>query len=142
MRTSCSSLVISDTILKIFKDLIQQGRENFTVNCQLSPSFLHSNLCRLVRQHWLTSEVMETFVKIFNRSESNFTKIYSFLYLVDFKTNGKLKEEIIHWKAKSIGKICIVANVEMDILGNTFIANSNYDSLGWKISLNLNKTIK
>ena len=101
-------------------------------------------------------------MKIFNRRESNFTKIYSFLYLVDLETNGKLKEEIIDWKAKSIDKICIIANVGLEILGNTFIATSKqqgnhwicfvihitkakiyyYDSLGWKIPLNLNKTIK
>ena len=98
---------------------------------------------------------METFVKIFHQSESNFTKIYSFLYLIDLETNGKLKEEIIDWKAKSIDKICIIANVGLDILGNIFVANSKqrgnpwicfvidirkakiyyYDSLGWKIPL-------
>ena len=70
-----------------------------------------------------------------------------------------LKEEIIDWKAKSIDKICITANVGLNILGNTFIANSkkrgnhwicfaidiskakiySYNSLGWKIPLNLNK---
>ena len=71
-----------------------------------------------------TFEVIETFVKIFNRSDSNFTKIYNFLYLVDPETIGKLKEEIFDWKAKSIDKICITANVELDILGNTFILNS------------------
>ena len=105
---------------------------------------------------------METFVKIFHQSESNFTKIYSFLYLIDLETNGKLKEEIIDWKAKSIDKICIIANVGLDILGNTFVANSKhrgnhwiciiiditkakiyyYDSLNWKIPLNLHKTIE
>ena len=67
---------------------------------------------------------MQTFVKIFNQSESNFTKTYSFLYLFDLEMNGKLKEEIIDWKAKSIDKICIIANVGLDILGNRFIANS------------------
>ena len=130
-------------------------------------------MCLLVGQQWLTFEVIETFVKIFNRietfgktfnrSESNFTKIYSFFYPVDFETNGKLKEEIIDWKAKSIDKICIIVNVGFSvILGNTFIANFKqqgnhwicfviditkakiyyYGSLGWKIPLNLNKTIE
>ena len=109
-----------------------------------------------------TFEVIETFVKIFNRSDSNLSKIYNFLYLVDPETIGKLKEEIFDWKAKSIDKICITANVEVDILGNTFILNSKqrgnhwicfviditkakiyyYDSLGRKIPLNLNKTIE
>ena len=32
VRTPCSSLMISDIILKWFKDLIQQGREIFTVD--------------------------------------------------------------------------------------------------------------
>ena len=101
---------------------------------------------------------METFVNIFNRNEGNFTKRYSFLCLVDLETNKKLKEEIIDWKAKSIDKICIIANAGLDILGNTFVVNSKqrgkhwicfvihitkdkiyyYDSLGWKIPLNLN----
>ena len=160
VRTPCSSLVISDTIVKRFKDLIQQDRENFTVDSQLSPRFLYSDLRLLVGQHWLTFEVMETLVKIFNRSEHSFTKIHSFLYVVDLETNRMFKEEIIDWNVKSIDKICIIANVGLDILGNTFVANSkqrgnhwncfvidiikiyNYNSLGWKISLNLNKTIE
>ena len=66
VRTPCSSLVISDTILKKFKDLIQQGHESLTVDNQLSPRFLYSDLRLLVGQHWLTFEAMDTFVKIFN----------------------------------------------------------------------------
>ena len=159
VHTPCSSLVISDTILKKFKYWIQQGREIFTVDNQVSPRFLYSDLRLLVGQHWLIFEVIETFVKIFNRSESNFTNIYNFFYVVDLETNGMLKEEIIDWKAKSIDRICIIVNVGSDILGNTFIANSKqrgnhwicffiditkaksyyYDSLGWKIPPNLNK---
>ena len=40
--------------------------------------------------------------------------------MVDLETSGKLKEEIIDWKAKLINKICIIANVGLDIRGNTF----------------------
>ena len=75
VRTPCSSLVISDTNLQRSKNSIQQGRENFTVDNQLSPRFLYLGLCLLVGQHWLTFEVTETFVKIFHQSESNITKI-------------------------------------------------------------------
>ena len=51
VRKPCFSSVIGDTILKRFKDLIQQGRENFTVNNQLSPRFLYLDLCFLAGQH-------------------------------------------------------------------------------------------
>ena len=74
--------------------------------------------------------------------------------------NGKLKEEIIDWKAKWIDKIFIIVNV--GFLVNTFIANSKqggnhwicfaiditnakifyYNSLDWKIHLNLDKAIE
>ena len=60
---------------------------------------------------------------IFNQSESNSIKIYSLTYLVDLETNGNLNKGVIDWKAKSISKICIVVNVGLDVLGNTFIAN-------------------
>ena len=50
VRTPSSSLVISDIILKWFKDLIQQDREIFTVDNQVSPRFLYSDLCLLVGQ--------------------------------------------------------------------------------------------
>ena len=129
VRTPCSSLAISDTILKRFKDSILQGGKNFTVNNQLSPRFPYSDLCRLVGHHWLTFEVTETIVKISSRSENNFTNIYSVLYLIDLQTNGKLKEEIIDCKAKSFDKICIIVNVGLDILGNTFAVFFNWDSL-------------
>ena len=82
-------------------------------------------------------------------------------YPVDFETNRMVNEKIIDWKARSVDKICIIVNFGLDILGNIFIANSKqqgkhwicffiditkakiyyYDSLGWKIPLNLNKTI-
>ena len=51
VRTPCSSLVISYTILNRFKNLIEQRRENVTVDRQLNPRFLYSNLYLLVRQH-------------------------------------------------------------------------------------------
>ena len=159
VRTPCSSLVIGYTIVKRFKYLIQQGREIFTVDNQVNPRFLYSDFCLLVGQHWLTFEVRERFVKIFNPRESNFNKIYSFFYLVDLETNGMLKKDIIDWKVKSIDRIRIIINIGLDILVNTFIANSKqrgnhwicfviditkvkiyyYDSLRWKIPLNLNK---
>ena len=73
-----------------------------------------------------------------------------------------MKEDIVDWKGKSIDKICIIANVGLDILGNTFVGNSKqrgnhwicsviditkakiyyYDSFGWKIPSNLNETIE
>ena len=88
-------------IFKRFKDLIKQDRENFTVDNKQSPKFLYSDLCLIVGQPWLifeVFEVMETSVKIFNQGGSNFTKIQSFNYLVDFETNGKLKESTIATK--------------------------------------------
>ena len=117
--------------VKRFKDLIQQGHENFTVNNQLSPRFLYSDLSLLVGQHWLTFGVIEIFVKIFNRRGSSFTKFYSFVYLFNFEMNGKLKEDIIDWKAKSIDKIYITVNVGLNILPNTFIANSKQRGNHW-----------
>ena len=90
VRTPCSSLVIGYTIVKRFKYLIQS----------INPRFLYSDFCLLVGQHWLTFALIGTFVKIFNRRESNFNKIYSCFYLVDLETNGMLKEEIIDWKVK------------------------------------------
>ena len=51
VRTPCSSLVISYIILNRFKNLIEQRRENVTVDRQLNPRFLYSNLYLLVRQH-------------------------------------------------------------------------------------------
>ena len=131
VRTPCFSSVIKDTILKRFKDLIQQGRENFTVNNQLSPRFLYSDLCLLAGEHWSTFGVIEIFVKIFNGRGSSFTKIYSFVYLFNLEMNGKLKEDIIDWKAKSIDKIYITVNVGLNILPNTFIANSKQRGNHW-----------
>ena len=99
VRIPCSCLVVGDTILKSFKNLIQQVRKDFAVDNQPSPRFLYSNLSLLVAQHWVTFEVTEAFVKVFNRSESNFTKIYSFLFLVDLETNRSSK------KRSLIGKL-------------------------------------
>ena len=45
--------------------------------------------------------------------------------------NAKLKEETINWKAESIDKICIIVNVGLNILGNTFIANSKERKNRW-----------
>ena len=45
--------------------------------------------------------------------------------------NGKLKEDIIDWKAKSIDKIYINVNVGLNILPNTFIANSKQRGNHW-----------
>ena len=142
MCTPSSIFVISDIICKRFNDLMEQGRENFTIDNQLSPRFLYSDLCLLVGQHWLIFKVIDTLAKVFSRSES-------------------WKEGIIDWKAKSIDKVFITVNVCLDILGSTFVANSKqrgnhricfviditkakiyyYDSLGWKLLLNLNKAI-
>ena len=124
MRRLCSSLVI---VTPLLKDLIQQGRKNVTVDNQLRARFLYPNFCLLVEKHWSTS------VKIFNRGGSNFTKIYSFLYLIDLETNGKLKKEVINLKVKSVDKCCIIIiiNVGSDILGNTLISNSKQRVNHW-----------
>ena len=98
---------------------------------------------------------------MFNQTSNCGTKVYSFVHISSLESTGKLNKEICGWK-ESVGKICIVANVGMDILENTFIAspkqNGNhwvcfviniaearihyYDSLGWKIPQDFLKTIE
>ena len=144
VRTPYSSLAISDTILKRFKEFIQQRREIFTVDNQLSLRFLYSDLCLLVRQHWLTFEVIEAFGKIFYRSEGNFTKIYSFLHLLDltrmesWKMSSLIGKLILDWTTFSVrGSHSI--RIVIDITKAKICYY--YDSLHSKILLKLNKAI-
>ena len=73
-------------------------------------------MCGFVRSCWTTLINSWSNRDIYEKFQSK--------WKVDFETNGKLKEEIIDWKAKAVNKICIIVNVGLDILGNAFIADS------------------
>ena len=93
-RTPCSSLTISQEILKEFKNRIQHGCDNHAVNKELSRRFLYSDLRLLVGQRWINLAIIEVFTQIFNGSRNESTKIYSLNQLKNLESKSELKYEV------------------------------------------------
>ena len=130
-RKPCSSFTIHKDVIQNFKNLIQEGRENFVVDNLRYPRLLYADLSLLAGQRWLSLQVIETFVTIFNNRNNSDGKAYTLPFLTCLSTEGKLNDEMRKCKDDGVDNITVIANVGIDKLSNTFIASSKHVGTHW-----------